>query len=119
MKITRHRQSRYPKTIPVAVFLEILRMKKSIYYGKAKKCDLFAYYLDKIGVKGCLNVGNVWVSSQHANMLINKGNGTTADIIALARILQQKYLNLWNHPQPEMYFVGFKEYPLFNYSLCS
>lgn len=112
-EITRHRQSRYPKDHTCGSFFRNFKDEEVHLLWEGKKMRFVAYYLDKIGVKGCLNVGNVWVSSQHANMLINKGNGTTADIIALARILQQKVFESFGIiPQPECIFVGFKEYPL-------
>ncbi len=47
-----------------------------------------AYYLDKIGIKGELTVGDATVSYQHANMIVNRGNATSSDIINLVRTMQ-------------------------------
>ena len=72
-----------------------------------------AYYLDKIGVKGELSVGQATVSHQHANMLVNKGNATSSHIITLARTMQELVLEQFNIiPQPECQLIGFNEYPL-------
>ena len=72
-----------------------------------------AYYLDKIGVKGQLKVGDAIVSYQHANMLVNCGNARSADIINLARAMQEMVKKEFGIlPQPECRLVGFKEYPL-------
>ena len=72
-----------------------------------------AYYLDKIGVKGQLQVGDAIVSYQHANMLVNKGHATSADIITLARAMQELVQQQFGVvPQPECQLIGFKEWPL-------
>ena len=78
-----------------------------------KKLIYVAYYLDKIGIKGALNVGGARVSHQHANMLVHDGTAKSADIIALARIMQEKVRDAYGIiPQPECRLIGFKEYPL-------
>ena len=78
-----------------------------------KKIIYVAYYLDKIGVKGHLRVGDAIVSHQHANMIVNQGNATSTDIITLARTMQelvQKEFGII--PQPECRLIGFKKNPL-------
>ncbi|MDZ4149981.1 hypothetical protein, partial [Methylicorpusculum sp.] len=78
-----------------------------------KKMIHTAYYLDKLGIKGTLQVGDAIVSWQHANMLVNKGNATSADIINLARIMQQLVFNSFGiMPHSECQLIGFNEYPL-------
>ncbi len=72
-----------------------------------------AYYLDKIGIKGELRVGDAQVSHQHANMIVNLGSATTDDIIGIARKMQERVHESFGIiPQPECRLVGFKEYPL-------
>ena len=72
-----------------------------------------AYYLDILGIKGELSVGDALISHQHANMLINKGAATSHDIITLARRMQELvYGKFGIIPQPECQLIGFKEYPL-------
>lgn len=72
-----------------------------------------AYYLDKLAVKGSLKVGDAVVSYQHANMLVNQGNATSSDIIALARTMQKMVYERYGIiPQPECRLLGFGEYPL-------
>ena len=112
-EITRHRRSRYPKEKTCGSFFRNFHDHEVSFMYEGKKMPFVAYYLDKIGVKGSEQVGNIQVSSQHANMLVNKGNGTSSDIVNLARILQNKVQQKFSIiPQPECIFVGFKEYPL-------
>lgn len=81
--------------------------------SNGKKMIYVAYYLDKIGVKGQLTAGDAIVSYQHANMLVNKGNATSTDLINLARTMQELVNAQFGVlPQPECRLVGFSEYPL-------
>lgn len=50
------------------------------------------YLLEKAGCKS-LQVGQIKVSDQHANWLINLGGGTQKEVIRLASTLQQKVCN--------------------------
>jgi UDP-N-acetylmuramate dehydrogenase len=112
-EIVRHRASRYPKSHTCGSFFRNFHDDEVTLMWEGKKMIYIAYYLDKIGVKGCEKVGDVHVSSQHANMLVNDGNGTSADIIALAQTLQKKIKEQFCiTPQAECIFVGFKEHPL-------
>ena len=112
-EITRHRTSRYPKAYTCGSFFRNFSDDEVSFMWEGKKMKFVAFYLDKIGVKGVEFVGGACVSSQHANMIINKSNATASDIVQLARILQQKVKDAFDViPQPECIFVGFKEYPL-------
>lgn len=112
-EIIRHRNSRYPKENTCGSFFRNFHENEVSLMYENKKMRFVAYYLDKIGVKGSAQVGDVQVSSQHANMLVNKGNGTSNDIVQLARILQEKVKKEFGIiPVAECIFVGFKEYPL-------
>lgn len=112
-EIVRHRTSRYPKGHTCGSFFRNFHDDEVSLIWQGKKMRFIAYYLDKIGVKGCERVGGVCVSSQHANMLVNDGSGSSNDIVQLARVLQEKVKKEFNIlPQPECIFVGFKEYPL-------
>ena len=72
-----------------------------------------AYYLDKVGVKGELKVGDAIVSEKHANMIVNRGNATSADIIGVARKMQTMVREEFGlMPRPECQMVGFEEPPL-------
>ncbi len=110
-EMIRHRTKRYPSAYTCGSFFrnftaqEVAHTKNQLIY--------VAYYLDKLGVKGELSVGDARVSHQHANMIIHTGKATTNDIIALARTMQELvYSQFGIIPQPECRFVGFKEYPL-------
>ena len=90
---------------------EIIRQRTLEINGK--KMISVAYYFDKIGIKGNLTLGNATVSHQHANMIVNSGNATSADIIAVARTMQELVKREYDIvPQTECILVGFKTYPL-------
>ncbi len=115
VEIIRHRAARYPNKNTCGSFFRNFYPEEVAEFiaGTDKKLIFVAYYLDKIGVKGVLSVGDAVVSHQHANMLVNKGNATSTDLITLARTMQelvQKQFGIV--PQPECQLVGFKECPL-------
>ena len=110
-EIIRHRERRYPQLGTCGSFFrnflpeEIANTGNTLIY--------VAYYLDKVGVKGELSVGDAIVSYQHANMLVNKGKATSSDIIKVAQIMQQKVFQQFGiKPQAECQLVGFKQNPL-------
>lgn len=113
IEIIRHRESRYPKKNTCGSFFRNFHDHEVTLMSNGKKMIYVAYYLDKIGVKGQLQKGDAIVSYQHANMLVNQGNATSADIILLARTMQEKVQKEYGIlPQPECRLIGFKEYPL-------
>ncbi len=85
VEITRHRMSRYPTTRTCGSFFRNFHPHEVTLTSEGKKVIWVAYYLDKIGVKGNLSVGDAFVSYQHANMLVNKGHATSQDIVMLAK----------------------------------
>lgn len=113
LEIIRHRQSRYPLKNTCGSFFRNFYDHEVTMVSNGKKMIFVAYYLDKIGVKGHLKIGDAIVSYQHANMLVNQGNATSTDIINLARIMQEMVKKEFGIlPQPECRLIGFKEYPL-------
>lgn len=112
-EIIRHRQQRYPRSNTCGSFFRNFHTDELASDVDGKKIPFVAYYLDKIGIKGALRVGNAVVSHQHANMLVTQPGATSADVIALARTMQQRVRDAFGiTPKPECQFVGFKEYPL-------
>lgn len=113
-EIQRHRNKRYPTSNTCGSFFRNFHEHEvTLTSGDGKKLIYVAYYLDKIGVKGQLSIGDAIVSYQHANMIVNKANATTADIINLARAMQELVKNNFGIiPQPECRLIGFKNYPL-------
>lgn len=112
-EIIRHRVKRYPNKGTCGSFFRNFHEHEVSMESAGKKLIYVAYYLDKVGIKGVLKVGNAIVSYQHANMLVNLGNATSTDIINLARAMQQLVQDQFNiTPQPECQLIGFKEYPL-------
>lgn len=64
--------------------------------------------IDEAGLKG-KSIGGAMISQKHANFIINTGNATTKDIIALIttikdRIKEEKGIEL----EPEINFIGFR-----------
>ena len=112
-EIIRHRAKRYPTQSTCGSFFRNFYENEVSLEVHGKKVIWVAYYLDRVGVKGDLSVGNASVSHQHANMIVNKGDATAADIVILAREMQKR---VWDQfrllPQPECQLVGFSEYPL-------
>lgn len=113
VEIIRHRVSRYPSKNTCGSFFRNFHNDEVTIVSNGKKVIWVAYYLDKIGVKGALKVGGAVVSHQHANMLVTNDTATSADIVNLARTMQemvQKEFGIL--PQTECLMVGFKQYPL-------
>ena len=109
----RHRAKRYPTSHTCGSFFRNFHEEEFSRAKTGKKLPFVAYYLDKLGVKGELSVGDAIVSHQHANMLINKGNASSADIINLARAMQELvYTTYGIMPQPECRLIGFTSNPL-------
>lgn len=112
-EIMRHRAQRYPQRNTCGSFFRNFFEHEITAPINEKKIIFVAYYLDKVGVKGNLQIGDAYVSHQHANMIVNRGNATTSDIINLAREMQERVYNTFKIiPQPECQLVGFKDYPL-------
>lgn len=110
-EIIRHRQRRFPYVGTCGSFFrnflphEVEKTEKKLIY--------VAYYLDKLGVKGELCVGDAIVSHQHANMIVNRGAATSNDIIKLTQQMQAMVLEHFGiKPQAECQLIGFKNNPL-------
>ncbi len=112
-EIIRHRVKRYPNKGTCGSFFRNFYEDEVTLESGGKKMIHVAYYLDKIGIKGMLRVGDAIVSYQHANMIVNLGAATTTDIITLVRQIQQMVKDQYGIvPKPECQLIGFKEYPL-------
>jgi UDP-N-acetylmuramate dehydrogenase len=110
-EIIRHRVRRFPTINTCGSFFRNFLPEEVV--NTDKKLIFVAYYLDKVGIKGELCVGGAIVSHQHANMLINRGNATSSDIINLARLMQEKVQAEFTIiPQAECQLIGFKNKPL-------
>jgi UDP-N-acetylmuramate dehydrogenase len=113
IEIVRHRAKRYPTARTCGCFFRNFHEYEISKPINGKKLVYVAYYLDNVGIKGNLRIGNACVSHQHANMIVTSDGAKTADIVAVARTMQEKvYQTFGLLPQPECELVGFKEYPL-------
>lgn len=109
-EIIRHRNNRYPRSNTCGSFFRNFLLTEIPFEIKGKKVPFVAYYLDKIGIKGELAVGNAIVSYQHANMIVTKPGATSADVIALARKMQELVHEKFGIiPHAECQLIGFKE----------
>ena len=114
-EIIRHREKRYPSKNTCGSFFRNFLPHEVTLESAGKKVIWVAYYLDKVGIKGTLRVGDAIVSHQHANMIVNLGNATSTDIINLAKTMQEMvYQEFGITPQAECRLIGFNEYPLTN-----
>jgi UDP-N-acetylmuramate dehydrogenase len=112
-EIIRHRAQRYPQSNTCGSFFRNFHPEELSFEIQGKKLHFVAYYLDKIGVKGNLRVGNAVVSHQHANMLVTQPGATTQDVIGLARAMQTAVHEAFGiTPKAECQFIGFTEDPL-------
>ncbi len=112
-EIIRHRTSRYPSKNTCGSFFRNFYPDEVTLASNGKKMIYVAYYLDKIGVKGVLTCGDAIVSYQHANMIVNRGEATSNDIVQLARTMQELVFKEFGIiPQPECLLIGFVDYPL-------
>ncbi len=51
--------------------------------------------IDLAGLKG-KSIGGAKISSKHANFILNKGNASAADMLALMEFVQEKVLKIFN-----------------------
>lgn len=112
-EIVRHRANRYPRARTCGSFFRNFRDHEQLPLVAGKRVPFVAYYLDKIGVKGALQIGGAVVSHQHANMLVTQPGATSHDVVLLARTMQMRvFENFGVLIEPECQFLGFGEYPL-------
>lgn len=112
-EIIRHRAKRYPTAHTCGSFFRNFHEDEIASVTQGKKLIFVAYYLDNVGVKGNLRIDNAYVSHQHANMIVTDREASSADVIAVARAMQEKVFKTFGLlPQPECELVGFKHYPL-------
>jgi len=109
----RHRARRYPESHTCGSFFRNFHPEEVDLSVNGTPMIYVAYYLDKLGIKGQLAVGNAVVSYQHANMIVNRGTATSGDIAGLAIEMQEMVRDRFGVvPQPECQLVGFRESPL-------
>ena len=107
-EIIRHRKRRYPNSNTCGSFFRNFLEDEIDFKINGKKITAVAYYLDKLGIKGELRVGNTIVSSKHANMIKTLDGANSSDVFNLAKqmqkLVQKKYGIL---PKAECQLIGF------------
>jgi UDP-N-acetylmuramate dehydrogenase len=112
-EIIRHRLKRYPYKGTCGSFFRNFHDHEVAHVRNDKKLIFVGYYLDTLGIKGELAIGDASISHQHANMIVNRGHATSHDIVVLARTMQELvYQRFGILPQPECQLIGFAQYPL-------
>lgn len=112
-EMIRYRAWRYPAKNTCGSFFRNFHEAEVSLEVDQKKMIFVAYYLDKLGFKGTLKVGNAGVSHQHANMLVTQDGATSHDLITLAKLMQTQVQQAFGiTPQPECLLIGFETYPL-------
>ena len=113
VEIIRHRIRRYPSERTCGSFFRNFHADEVDLIVNGKKMIYAAYYLDTAGVRGSVSSGGAAVSFQHANMIVNTGDAITADIITVARTMQERVRERFGIIlQPECRLIGFSKYPL-------
>lgn len=93
-----------PPLDPEELKLDVLRFRAQnqpkgrvagSFFKNPSATESAGYLIDKAGLKG-LSVGDIEVSEQHANWLVNKGNGTQKDLIKLAKKIKSKVSKDYN-----------------------
>lgn len=112
-EMTRLRNSRYPTSNTCGSFFRNFHDHEVTLEVNNKKMTFVAYYLDKLGIKGALKVGNCIVSHQHANMFVTQPGATSQDVINLVQTIQKMVLKEYGIvPKAECQLIGFKNNPL-------
>ena len=112
-EIIRHRSRRYPAKRTCGSFFRNFHEDEVTHVVAGKKMIFSAYYLDNVGVRDGLRVGGAQVSGQHANMIVTQDGATSADVIAVAREMQERVCEKYGLVlRPECELVGFDSYPL-------
>ncbi|MGC1437064.1 MAG: UDP-N-acetylenolpyruvoylglucosamine reductase, partial [Terriglobales bacterium] len=74
----------------------------------AQKKVSAAWLVEHSGFSRGYGNGPVGISRKHALAIVNRGNATAADIVALKEDIQQRVEEIWGIPlEPEPVFVGF------------
>jgi UDP-N-acetylmuramate dehydrogenase len=67
-----------------------------------------AWLVERSGFAKGFGFGRVGISSKHALAIINRGDATAADVLALKEHIQQRVEEIWGvHLEPEPVMVGF------------
>jgi len=75
------------------------------FFKNPSKSLSAGYLIEQAGLKG-YQIGDAAVSHRHANFIINKGQATSKDIIALMQDIQEKVKMKFNiHLQPEVKII--------------
>jgi len=89
------RKERFPVDMPSAG--SIFKNPKGDYAGRL---------IDAVGLKG-KTIGGAMISSKHANFIVNKGNASSSDILALMDLAVAKVRDMFNiQLLPEIKVVG-------------
>jgi len=89
------RKERFPVDMPSAG--SIFRNPKGDYAGRL---------IDAVGLKG-KTIGGAMISSKHANFIVNKGNASSSDILAIMDLAVVKVRDMFNiQLLPEIKVVG-------------
>jgi UDP-N-acetylmuramate dehydrogenase len=75
---------------------------------EAQKKVSAAWLVEHAGFSKGYNSGRVGISRKHALAIVNRGEATAADVLALKEHIQQRVADIWHiYLEPEPVFVGF------------
>lgn len=115
-EILNRRLKKYPHGIlcPGSFFKNLLKEQLPEKYQEVIPADYYGkmpagYFLDIAGAKGDCE-GDIEIAPYHANLFINRGNGTAADFFRLAKKWKQSVKEKFGvELEPEVQLIGFKE----------
>jgi len=99
LKLNTHRRDSQPLCYPSA---------GSAFKRPAKEGFYAAKLIDDCGLKG-FTIGGAQVSEKHAGFIVNKGNATAADVLALMEAIREKVhsaYGIWLEPEVQMLGEG-------------
>ena len=85
VEILKARKKRQPSGFPSA----------GCFFKNPESCKTAGELIDLAGLKG-KSIGGAKISSKHANFILNKGNASAADMLALMELVQEEVLKIFN-----------------------
>jgi UDP-N-acetylmuramate dehydrogenase len=101
------RAHRYPIERTCGCFFQNFT-EEDLRQNKKATTKSVAFYFEQLGFRGKLSVGDAIVSEQHSNMILNRNNATSKEILTLSKMMGEKIYEAYGLlPKSECQLVGF------------
>jgi UDP-N-acetylmuramate dehydrogenase len=111
-EIVRHRNYRYQKENTCGLFFKHIKESEAPLINN-KKERAAAFYIAQCDLSSIPQFPHTFLSKQNPNSITHDGKGTTTEIIAIARFLQEKVFETWGILlESDCECIGFTSYPL-------